>query len=203
MTFGVPYSFVPGTKAKADEVNANFIDVLTKIEDTNSRIDETNSNADTKSAEISAKFDEVSEALEQKSDLDLSNLSSSGQAKFDAKADLTVIDGKWVSKRVVLVNTATFSNTDSVTYSLSSYLPNDGNLYQIKFFVAGNTSKLGQYNYSTGLGSEQLFFVSGNNFSSNVLAIVNSTRKLTVSPTSICSGTNQFSITLVAYRKVR
>ena len=33
MTFGVPYSFVPGTKAKADEVNANFIDVLTKIDD--------------------------------------------------------------------------------------------------------------------------------------------------------------------------
>ena len=38
MTYGVPYSFVPGTKAKASEVNANFIDVLEKIEDSNSRI---------------------------------------------------------------------------------------------------------------------------------------------------------------------
>ena len=43
MTYGVPYSFVPGTKAKADEVNANFIDVLDKIKTTNERIDETNS----------------------------------------------------------------------------------------------------------------------------------------------------------------
>ncbi len=38
MTYGVPYSFVPGTKAKADEVNANFIDVLEKIENSNTRI---------------------------------------------------------------------------------------------------------------------------------------------------------------------
>jgi hypothetical protein len=38
MTYGVPYSFVPGTKAKANEVNANFIDVLGKIDDSNSRI---------------------------------------------------------------------------------------------------------------------------------------------------------------------
>ena len=37
MTYGVPYSFVPGTKAKADEVNANFIDVLGKIENTTTR----------------------------------------------------------------------------------------------------------------------------------------------------------------------
>lgn len=38
MTYGVPYSFVPGTKAKANEVNANFIDVLEKIDASNSRI---------------------------------------------------------------------------------------------------------------------------------------------------------------------
>ena len=38
MTYGVPYSFVPGTKAKADEVNANFIDVLEKISNSNTRI---------------------------------------------------------------------------------------------------------------------------------------------------------------------
>ena len=38
MTFGVPYSFVPGTKAKADEVNANFIDVLNKIDTVDSKV---------------------------------------------------------------------------------------------------------------------------------------------------------------------
>ena len=75
MTFGVPYSFVPGTKAKADEVNANFIDVLTKIEDTNLRIDETNSNADSKNSEIDAKFDQVDNNLNQCANLDFSNIS--------------------------------------------------------------------------------------------------------------------------------
>lgn len=203
MTFGVPYSFVPGTKAKADEVNANFIDVLTKIEDTNSRIDETNSNADTKNSEVSAKFDEVSTELEQKADINLSNISDSAQAKFDEKANASDLDGKWVAKRTNLVALTTFSNSASSTFSLASYLPNDGGLYQIKFFAAGNASKCCQYNYSTGVGTEQLIFVNGNNFSSNVFAIVNSARKLTVAPTSICSGTNQFSITLIAYRKVR
>lgn len=34
MTYTVPYAFVPGTKAKADEVNANFIDILEKIKST-------------------------------------------------------------------------------------------------------------------------------------------------------------------------
>lgn len=38
MTYGVPYAFVPGTKAKADEVNANFIDVLEKIQTSNTKI---------------------------------------------------------------------------------------------------------------------------------------------------------------------
>lgn len=203
MTFGVPYSFVPGTKAKADEVNANFIDVLSKIEDANSRIDETISDANTKSEEVATKFEEINNSLEQKVDLDFSNISGVAQAKFDAKANTSDIDGKWVAKRVVLSDTTTFSNTANKTFSLSSYLPQDGNVYEVKFFVAGNSSKVGQYNYSLGFGSEQLFFVSGNNFSSNILGIVSTARTLTISPTSLCSGTNQFSVTLVAYRKVR
>ncbi len=35
MTFSVPYSFVPGTKAKAQEVNANFSSVAEQIDETN------------------------------------------------------------------------------------------------------------------------------------------------------------------------
>ena len=40
MTSSVPYSFVPGTKAKAEEVNANFIALLDKIENSNIKIDD-------------------------------------------------------------------------------------------------------------------------------------------------------------------
>ena len=58
MTYGVPYSFVPGTKAKADEVNANFIDVLSKIEDTNTRIDDSNSTITSGLEEVNEKIAE-------------------------------------------------------------------------------------------------------------------------------------------------
>ena len=34
-TYRVPYTFVPGTKAKATEVNANFSSVMDLIEETN------------------------------------------------------------------------------------------------------------------------------------------------------------------------
>ena len=101
MTFGVPYSFVPGTKAKADEVNANFIDVLTKIEDTNLRIDETNSNADSKNAEFATQFEEVEATLAKRANLDLSNLSTTGKAVLSAKANAADINGKWVAKTLV------------------------------------------------------------------------------------------------------
>lgn len=36
MTVSVPYSFVPGTKAKAQEVNANFNSLVEQIDETNS-----------------------------------------------------------------------------------------------------------------------------------------------------------------------
>ena len=65
MTYGVPYSFVPGTKAKADEVNANFIDLLDKIKTTNERIDETNSTTQSNKT-----------TLEEKINTDVSNLNS-------------------------------------------------------------------------------------------------------------------------------
>ena len=59
MTYGVPYSFVPGTKAKADEVNANFIDVLDKIKTTNERIDETNSTTQSNKTTLEEKINEL------------------------------------------------------------------------------------------------------------------------------------------------
>ena len=70
ITSGIPYSFVPGTKAKADEVNANFLAVLNKIEETNSA----------------------------KLNVDLSNIDETGKATLDVvntKADKKELDGEW------------------------------------------------------------------------------------------------------------
>lgn len=65
MTSNIPYSFVPGTKAKAEEVNADFIAVVNKID--------------------SLKIDLTS----QKSDINLSNLSSDAEKHFINKTQVT------------------------------------------------------------------------------------------------------------------
>lgn len=126
MTSSVPYSFIPGAKAKAEEVNANFISVLGKIEETNVKIENTNS---------------------QKADRNLSNLDTAGQEILDAKADKIELDGKWVNKVYTIFSSKTFTVNQSITYDLSSYLPNDGNVYEVLFQsyqrtgnVAGNST---------------------------------------------------------------
>ncbi len=60
---------------------------------------------------------------------DLSNLSSNGK---------NVLDGQWVYSSSVVASTVNVSASDA-TYSLSSYLPNDGQKYEVLFNVAVTT----------------------------------------------------------------
>lgn len=202
MTFGVPYSFVPGTKAKADEVNANFIDVLTKIENTNLRIDETNSNADSKNTEFATQFEEVESTLAKRANLDLSNLSTTGKAVLSAKANAADIDGKWVAKTLVLASNVKLANSGTITYSLSGYLPTDSNIYEVVLSCAGYFDK-GQYNFNTGYGLMQGPYMVGKQVFGIFTLPVSTARNLILTPTTICSGDNQLSLRLSAYRKVR
>lgn len=106
MTSGIPYSFVPGTKAKADEVNANFLAVLNKIEETNSA----------------------------KLNVDLSNIDDSGKATLDSidtKADKKEIDGEWQYCHYVLALDVPLTSATPLSFDLSNYIPDDGNIYEI------------------------------------------------------------------------
>lgn len=60
---------------------------------------------------------------------DLSNLSSNGK---------NVLDGQWVYSSSVVASTVNVSASDA-TYSLASYLPNDGQKYEVLFNVAVTT----------------------------------------------------------------
>jgi len=71
---------------------------------------------------ISSQTD-LNTALSGKADTDLSNLSSTGQK---------VIDGQWVHSELIIEDNVTAGNTN-VTYSLSSYLPNDAYNYEVLF----------------------------------------------------------------------
>ena len=202
MTFGVPYSFVPGTKAKADEVNANFIDVLTKIEDTNLRIDETNSNAVSNSAEVTTKFENVEASIDQRANLDLSNISTTGKALFDAKANTSDIDGQWIAKELTIVNNVKLANTGTITYSLADYLPKDNNIYEVMISFAGYFDK-GQYSFNTSFYTVFGPYGRTRQVSGSITTPVGTAKELRLYPTSFCSGDNELTIKLNAYRKVR
>ena len=103
MTYGVPYSFVPGTKARADEVNANFIEVLNKIEETNTRIDEANTQNNANKEEIEQVEQNLKTELAKKAGLDLANLNTAGKAVLNNKANAADIDGKWIYKTFTLL----------------------------------------------------------------------------------------------------
>lgn len=61
---------------------------------------------------------------------DASNLSSTGQKVFD---------GVWVDQSVDLASNVSMAASASKNYSLSSYLPNDGAIYEVKFSIEGET----------------------------------------------------------------
>lgn len=203
MTDGVPYSFVPGTKAKADQVNANFIDVLSKIDDTNIRIDEAEEH-----------LDDTDTQLSQKADIDLSNISAEGQKLFDAKADSSLLDGKWTVKSSTLASSVSIGLNGTKTYSLSSYLPSDSNRYEVRcsVWITGGTSAghACQINLSSDAMSAYTavtYCVTRANAayydSNNALMIVGTGRKIQVIRTSFGSGSCEFSLQVNAYRKVR
>ncbi len=202
MTLSVPYSFVPGAKAKAEEVNANFASILDKIEETNTKLDDS----------IQAQNTTFNEQLEQKADLALSNLNTEGKAIIDAKANNTDIDGKWTFKYKTVAENISLRGTTNLTYSLTSYLPSDSNLYEIiveGLVDTGTTS--GDYAplyLSTDLLTNSISICRARtrtaslmNSSGTSTIIVGKGRKITINRSSSWNGL--FNIYLHGYRKVR
>ena len=110
-------TFVPGTKAKADEVNANFIDIIDKLEDVNARIDDADGDIVNINSLLSTANSQITTI-----NTTLSN-----------KANSSDVDGKWTIKHLKLFESLNLSNSNNTqaTYSLNSYLPDKTNLYQI------------------------------------------------------------------------
>ena len=204
MTVGVPYSFVPGTKAKADEVNANFIHILTKIEDTNTRINETNSNSETTKSEILEKFTQTEEKIENCADLDLSNLSDTGKEILANKANVADIDGNWIWNQATLVTGFTLYNSAISSFSLYDYLPKDGNLYEVLFDLTGEASNYGYFYLSNDMTSFLCVRAKGTHFANTFTLPIGSTRAVRFSPYSTnVSGNTVVYLYARGYRKVR
>ncbi len=184
MTLSVPYSFVPGTKAKADEVNANFIAVLDKIEETNTT----------------------------KANIDLSNLDDAGKSVLNAKADKSEIDGEWVSTHQAFASNIDLNGSSYLSYDLSPYLPNDENMYEIILSGRSVTSNtIGAYApllVRTSFLSGTVYVCSCRartaanvNGAGTVTIPIGADKQLSVVRTADYDGS--FYLTLAGYRKVR
>lgn len=204
MTYGVPYSFVPGTKAKADEVNANFVAILDKIEDTNSRIDDTNTKYN---QSLNDTKDELTSEIEKKADLDFSNIGPDAKAMFDKKANSTDIDGKWVKKSLTIAQATSITAGQTKNFSLSSYLPNDNNIYEVIFSTTLNVA--GSYAYifltSSYVSNAAMCRAdsAGMYAASSVTLPIGTNRQVSVFSNSSQSGNATFELYAKAYRKVR
>lgn len=203
MTYGVPYSFVPGTKAKADEVNANFLDVLDKIQTTNTRIDSANTI-----------IQECSSSLETKLNADLSNMSTEGQQMFTGLAKESDLDGNWTEKYSSCAVSVSIALGASQTYSLSSLLPKDNNIYEVMIGIttqtAASSGAISYISVSSDKMTNKKPLVkavsrhSSVNFGANTCnLIVGTGRSVIISNSTSSVGVTSYSMELYAYRKVR
>lgn len=194
MTLSVPYSFVPGTKAKAEEVNANFASILDKIEE--------------QSSDTQEKFEELSE---QKLNTDWSNLDKSAQAMLDDKADKTAVDGSWVHSYSIIAQNTSLNGSTNLVYNISGYLPDSTNIYEI---IAEGLTDTGNSNgnyaplyvltdfmtNSIAICRARTRTASVMNSSGSSVLISGKGRTLTVNRANTWNGT--FNLILHAYRKV-
>ena len=203
MTYGVPYSFVPGTKAKADEVNANFIDILDKIQTTNSRIDTANTT-----------IQECSSSLDSKLNIDLSNLSEEGESKFNGMAYEKDLDGNWTEKYIACAVSSVLAPGATHSFSLTNFLPSDSNIYEVMVaitaetaatsgalsYIFANTDKMTNKKPIIKTISRHSSVAYGNNACT---FIVGTGRKINIVSSANCVGSTTYNFEIYAYRKVR
>ncbi len=187
MASGIPYSFVPGTKAKADEVNANFLAVLNKIEETNSA----------------------------KLNVDLSNIDETGKATLDVvntKADKKELDGEWQYCHYVLALDVPLTSPTPLSFDLSTYIPKDDNIYEIllsaRVVTAGGNGMYSAALIKSSLMPDAVYFCNArarttNSATSSGCGIIplGKDRVITAWRTADYSG--KISISFDGFRKVR
>jgi hypothetical protein len=210
MTYSVPYAFVPGTKAKADEVNANFNDVINKLQETNNQVNE---NYNTLTENYNILTENCSNLTNSYNTLNatLSNTNTT----LATKAKASDLDGIWTSRQVNLANAVQWAvGTTTKTYSLSSYLPNDNNIYEVLISGDGNSgatsgSAISCQIVSTYASNNCMLYRTSTRANASVLGggcciiPIGKDKNITLKVTATGSKTGNTYLYLIAYRKVR
>ena len=131
----------------------------------------------------------------------------------ETKADKTEIDGVWAGSYSVIFTGVSFTAGQSRTYSLSEYLPNNGNIYEVLFIgrvttgaTAGDTARL---HLTTSVIPTSYPFVAAQTPAARAMYVIGSVlmpvgvdRNIKVTNTS-AGDTATFELAVSAYRKVR
>lgn len=131
----------------------------------------------------------------------------------NTKADKSEIDGKWVSKPLTLLASATVKNNK--TFDLSSYLPQDGNIYEVVVSGVirppkGQVISCNPIIKSDVMGSALYRFCSSQNYNTTIQNVASGTviipckQQITLNFGLDTTNFNTIDIlSLAGYRKVR
>lgn len=207
MTLVVPYSFVPGTKAKASEVNANFNDVLNKIENTNTLINNINeelaTNLTKNTTDLEKKIEDTKNISARN---DLSNLTPEANARFDSKANAIDLDGNVTCISVALLSNVIITKDSRFVFNIGQHIPNDGCKYLVNISAefAGAPGMQPYFNAFIQNGSYIANFIRFNTSdgSCNITIPVDASRTIILWTIENTSPRTIF-LYLKGYRKVR
>lgn len=152
--------------------------------------------------QIQVDIDEIATDLNGKADVDLSNLTTTASSNFD---------GQWVRSGATIASGATLPTTDDLTYSLSTYLPDDNYNYEVIFIcnlttgtVSGNQSYISLQTdiqtYAINVCRTQTRAASSVIAGGNAILPVGTGREVTVYHYS--SNTGTFSLYARGYRRI-
>lgn len=133
---------------------------------------------------------------------------------IDAKADYNQLDGQWVTKDQIIASNVSFATggSETKTYSLTSYLPNDGATYEVLFSLGGQTAATSGSSFAfiiaTDIVSNVLMCRSIARTAAYVFSYGNAivpltTRQIKVTQANTTSGTpTMSSLRMCGYRRV-
>lgn len=133
---------------------------------------------------------------------------------IDTKADYSKLDGQWVTKDQVIASNVSFATggSETKTYNLTNYLPNDGATYEVLFSLGGQSATTSGSSFAFVLSTDIVSNVfmcrsiartAAYVFSYGNAIVPLTTRQIKVTQANNTSGTpTMSSLRMCGYRRV-
>lgn len=132
--------------------------------------------------------------------------------KSSGFADTKCVDGQWIYSQTPIASGISGANTYSTAFDLSSYLPNDGQIYECLFVAGGATGtasgNIARIWLNTDISGQTLIACATTRTSSKMycagsaVVVIGTDRKVTLSFQSSTGTTGEVYFNLNAYRRI-